>query len=1032
MRKLAFVLILFLLTGFASFAQQIKVTGKVTDASNGNPVEGAVIQVKGGKAKTIAGANGTFVINAAKGQTLTITSIGYTTQEIAVAADVSISLTVASKELTDVVVVGYGTQKRANVSGAIATLKTEDLTRRQVASASNLLQGLVPGVTVQQQSGRPGADGASIRIRGLGSFSASQAPLIVLDGVVITQNYFESIDPNAIDNISVMKDASAASIYGSRSTNGVIVVTTKRAKEKGMKISYNNFITKQVATAIPERVNAIDHMTLSNLAEQNRTGNPAAMIFPQTLIDRYRSTPANNLDIIDTDWLGAILTNNGIMHSHNITLSSGGDRVNTFTSVTYLKQQGLIPNNSYERYDIRFNPDFKISNTLTVNAVMNYNYTNTIAPSTGSPEFIIRQAIGLPAVGAGKFGEGMYGNAGQANNRNPIAMAEAAGTAFTKAHTVFSKLGFTYRPIKGLEIEGYWARDQRLPQSKNFVKNANIYTPNLTTSSYDLAGVWPGTTTLSEAWGTSVRTTYMGKASYAYTYGNHSLKALVGATSEEFRNESINASRTGFVNPNQPYLNLGSGNINNSGSAFETAIAGYFGRLNYSFADKYFLELNARRDASSRFPAAGGKQWGTFTAVSSAWIISKENFFKPLSKIISYAKLRSSMGTLGNETISDPYPFSSVYEASLYNNNLNGTSYYFNNQTALGLSVLTAANPEISWEKGKQWNAGIDISFAKYFTATADFYLKYVTDLLMTRPIMNVVGLGSPIINAGTMQNRGWEFSLNYKRTFNKLKVDATVFVADVRNRVNTTPGVPFFDGGSVRSQWGQPINSFFGYQSLGYFSDSNDIKNSPVQFGTAWSSNPAVGPKPGDIKYADINKDGVVNTLDRDFIGNQFPRYEYSINLNLSYGQFDLNLFGQGVGQRDNYLSGTGAVPFASADFAASLLEHHKDYWTATNPNALFPRLLPSGFGGNNYLASTHWIKSAAFFRIKNLNIGYRLPESVLKKVGLNAARIYVSGSNLITFTKSWKGFDPEINAANAEFYPLMKTFTAGVNITF
>jgi hypothetical protein len=332
----------------------------------------------------------------------------------------------------------------------------------------------------------------------------------------------------------------------------------------------------------------------------------------------------------------------------------------------------------------------------------------------------------------------------------------------------------------------------------------------------------------------------------------------------------------------------------------------------------------------------------------------------------------------------------------------------------------------------------LDISFLKNFTLSADYYVKTLDNMLLRRSLpASAGGLGNPFVNAGSMENRGWEISLNYRKTFGDWKLDVTGMLSDVRNNVvRLIDGLPFL-GDGIRTAPGHALNSYFGYKALGYFADSNDIKNSPVQFGLAWNPNPTQGPKPGDVKYADISgpegkPDGKVDAFDRTFLGNAFPRYEYSINLNLSYKNFDLNIFGQGVGMRDNYLSGTGAIPFASSDFAASLLAHHKNYWTPENPNALFPRLLPSGFGGNNYLLSDKWIRSAAYFRIKNVNLGYTLPDPLIKKMKIEKCRVFISGQNLLTFTPAWKGFDPEINNANAEFYPLMRTFTAGINVNF
>lgn len=1044
MKKTVVMLVYGILLSLAGLAQTGAVQGVVKDAQTGNPVEGATISVKGKTGGTTTALDGSFSLNGAAGQTLLISSIGYTRQEVAAGTEVlTILLQPVNEALTDVVVVGYGTQRRASVTGAQVQLKNTELTRRQVSSASQVLQGLAPGVSVQQQSGRPGADGASIRIRGESSILGNSSPLVIIDGLQMPTatglDALNQIDPNAIESVTVLKDAASTAIYGTRGAGGVILVKTKRATKEGMKVSYNGFVSKQDFTSIPQRVSAIDHMELSNVAERNRTGNPNASVFPQSLIDRYRNNPADNLEIIDTDWLDEVLTNNGLMHNHNIQLVTGGPKLNMFSSFTFFEQQGLMQNNKLRRYDIRINPEFKLNKWLTLTGNFAYNNSITTNPSTGSPEFIIRQAIGLPAIGGGKFGPGMYGTAAQSNNRNPIAMAESAGTSVTNGNTLLTRFGFNLHPIKGLDIEAYWGREKRNPHSRSFIKNVDIFQPNIANRTYDLIGNWPGTTSLSESWRDDVYETYLGQATYQFTIkDDHRIKVLAGAQSELTTQYFFGASRTGFINPNQPYLNLGTGNRDNNAGTQELALAGFYGRVNYSFRDKYLLEVNGRRDGSSRFSQLNDKQWGNFGSFSAGWVFSKENFMENV-KAIDFAKLRFSLGGNGNQNIgSDFYVFDAFYENAVYNNNVNGTNSYINNVTNVGLALLQFPNPNLGWETSKQWNIGLDISFLKNFTLTADYYVKTLEDMLLRRGLpASAGGLGNPFVNAGSMENRGWEVSLNYRKTFGDWRLDVTGMLSDVKNNVTgLIDGLPFL-GDGIRTAPGNALNSYFGYRALGYFADSNDIKNSPVQFGLPWNPNPTQGPKPGDVKYADISgpdgkPDGRVDANDRTFLGNAFPRYEYSINLNLSYKNFDLNIFGQGVGMRDNYLSGTGAVPFASADFAASLLEQHKDYWTPENPNALFPRLLPSGFGGNNYLLSDKWIRSAAYFRIKNINLGYTLPASLVKKMKIENCRVFISGQNLLTFTPAWDGFDPEINNANAEFYPLMRTFTAGINVNF
>jgi TonB-linked SusC/RagA family outer membrane protein len=1045
MKKQLLILLLILTSAFTAGAQQITVKGNVRSAATGNVAEGISVRVKGTNRGTITNANGDFTINANTGETLVFSGIGFSTTEIQVSNEtLEVSLPAVAGDLGEVVVVGYGTQRRSNLTGSLVQLNNAALTKRQVSSSTQVLQGLAPGVTVQQQSGRPGADGAGIRIRGESSILGNSNPLVVIDGLQLPTgtglDALNQLDPNAIESITVLKDAASTSIYGNRATSGVIIVKTKRATKKGLQVSYNNFVSKQEFTSIPERVSAIDHMLLSNVAEQNRTGNPSATVFPQSLIDRYRTTPANNLDVIDTDWLNEVLTNNGLMHNHNVQLMSGGEKVNVFASFTFFNQQGLIQNNSFRKYDIRFNPEFKLTDKLTFSATIAYNNNFIINPSTGSPEFIIRQAIGLPAIGGGKYGPGMYGTAAQSNNRNPIAMAEGAGTSETEGTTLLTRFALNFRPIRGLDLEASWGREKRNPYTKTFTKNVDIYQPNLTTQSYDKIGVWPGTTSLSESWRNDRYNIFNGQATYSFRVKEeHSFKVLAGAQSELYENYFFGASRTGFINPNQPYLNLGTGQRDNNAGVSELALAGFYGRINYGFKEKYLLELNGRRDASSRFSQARNKQWGNFASASAGWIFSREKFFDNLSKIITFGKLRVSTGGGGNQNFGSFYSFDAFYGQSNYSNPTNGTNTYINNITTVGVALLQFPNPDIAWETSQQTNIGLDLTIKNRLTITADYYVRTLKDMILQRTLpASGGGLTNPFYNAGNMTNKGWEFSANYKTRIRKLSIDVTAMISDVKNNVTgLIEGLPFLDGGSTRTQPGYALNSFFGYQALGFFSDSNEIKTSPIQFGIPWSSSAATGPKPGDVKYADISgpdgkPDGRVDAFDRTFLGNAFPRYEYSININLAYQGFDLNLFGQGVGKRNNYYSGTGAVPFASNDFAASLLEQHKDYWRPDNQNARFPRLLPSGFGGNNYQVSDLWIRSASFFRLKNVNLGYTLPASLVKKMRISSFRVFVSGQNLFTVTKAWKGFDPEINNANAEFYPVMRTYTAGINVNF
>lgn len=1048
MRKTIYLLLMLFTTLLGVKAQDIKVTGSVIESATGKPLESASVTLKG-KGKGVAtNANGDFSITVAKGESLVVSSIGYNSKEIkADDAVVNVSLDKSDNNLADVVVVGYGTQKRANLSGSVVQLNNASLIKRQVSSASQVLQGLAPGVTVQQQSGKPGADGASIRIRGEGSILGNSNPLIVIDGLQMPtgtgQDALNNIDPNVIESVTVLKDAASTAIYGNRASAGVILVKTKRANNKGLQVSYNNFFTKQSFTALPKRVGAIEHMELSNIAYLNQFPTGTALPFSITQINKYKTSPANNFDIIDTDWEKELLTNSGLMQNHNVQLMSGGERVNIFSSFTFFNQQGLIQNNSFKKYDIRFNPEFKLSDKLTLSGVLGLTNNNTINPSTGSAEFIIRQTIGLPAIGGGRYGDGMFGTAAQSNNRNPIAMAEATGNSNTEGNTLLTRMALNYKPVKGLELDASWGREKRNPYTKTFQKNADIYTPNLVTGKYDKTSVWPGVSRLSETWRNDLYQVFSGQVMYTFKVkDDHSFKVLAGAQQELTTQYFFGASREGFINPNQPYLNLGSSNIQNNAGANELALVGFFGRLNYGFRDKYLFELNARRDGSSRFSQAKDKQWGNFGSASAAWVFSKEKFFSDITKYISFGKLRGSFGGNGNQNIGSNYVFDAFYQQSNYGaiGNINGTNPYFNNLNTLGVAILQFANPDLSWETSQQWNVGLDLGFAKHFTLTVDVYNRTVKNMILPRSLPSSAGgLNDPFVNAGSMENKGWELALNYRTKVKKWGFDATFMLSDVKNNViGLVPGLPFIGGGSLRTQPGYALNSYYGLKASGYYADSNDIKASPTLYGSGWSTNPAIGPKPGDLKYQDISgvdgkPDGKIDDNDRTFIGNNFPRFEYSINLNVSYQNFDLNIFGQGVGMRENFLSGTGAVPFLATDFIPSLLDIHKDYWTPQNPNATFPRLLAGGGSyTNNFRASDWYIRSAAFFRLKNINLGYKLPANIVNKAKIAAVRVFVSTQNLFTITKAFNGFDPEIDNANGEFYPVMRTYTAGLNITF
>jgi TonB-linked SusC/RagA family outer membrane protein len=1009
-KKIYLFLVLFATLLGGVKAQDIKVTGRVTDAATGNAVEAATISVKGKTKAVASNANGDFTIFVNNGATLVISSVGFSKTEVIASAErMDISLTKDANSLADIVVVGYGTQKKANLTGAIVTIKNEDLIKRQVASTSNLLQGLAPGVTVQQQSGKPGADGAGIRIRGSGSFSASSSPLVLVDNVEMS---LDAIDPNVIDNITILKDAASTAVFGVRATNGVILITTKRAK-KGTTVSYNAFYSQQRATNLPAKLTPVEHMELRNEA---RVNSSLAKQYTDAEILLYKNSAPDNFRFFNTDWISDVLSNSGLMQNHNISLSSGSEKIGLFASGTYLSQQGLTPNTYFKKYDFRINTDVKVNEKITIKGDIVYNKSEVNDPPATS-EVIIRQAIGISAIGAGKFSDGKYGTADQSVLRNPLGLAEASGFNNSKTPSLILKGTIVYKPIKELEFEAFVANNTFNVNRKIFNKQYDIYEPNYLLNTLPLKSK-TGTSSISESYSNGKRNNYLVQGTYTSSYRKHKFKLLAGFQAEEFSSAGITASRDSLIN-NDPYLNNAiSLSRGASGGIVEGNLASGFGRFNYSFADKYLLEVNGRYDASSRFSQARNLQGGFFPSFSLGWIVSEENFFDNIKPVVNFLKFRGSFGDLGNQNIPGFYPFSSTYST--------GQNYYFGGSTSTGYAINTAANPDISWETSSQSNIGVDIGLLKNkLTITADLFKKKLGNMLLGVPIPILVGQASPLVNAGSMENKGWELGITYRNKYKDFKFDVTANISDAQNKVTDLFNQEIVNGLFI-SKVGSPINTYYGLLSDGLFQSDAEVAAAPVHSSTT---------KAGDIRYKDISgaggkPDGKIDNFDRTTLGNNFPRYEYSFNINTSWRGFDLNLFFQGVGKRQTYLSGTGAWAFSSADFIATAYKVHLDRWTPSNPQASYPRLTDGT--GINFNNSDYWMKDGKYLRLKNLALGYSLPTSTFKKLKVQQIRFYVSGQNLFTWDNYPEGFDVEKNEQNGEFYPIMRTTTVGVNIRF
>ena len=995
-RKMQLGLLLLLLIHAAGFAQttgNLTIRGKVTDESGGGPVPGASIRVKGTSTGTSSDADGNYTITAKSGDFLVYSSIGFDAQEISVGKQsvINVVLEGSKQGLEEVVVVGFGTQKKVNLTGAVSSISSKDLTARPVGQASSALQGLAAGVTVTQSSGQPGADAGNIRIRGIGTL-LDASPLVLIDGV---EGNINALDPNIIDNVSVLKDAASASIYGSRAANGVILVTTKRAKNNQLTIGYSGYAGVQNPTNLPDMVDAIDHMVLTNLAYTN-TGK--APLYNETLINNYRANPDNTDLYPNTDWQKEVLTGSGFMQSHFVTINGGGEKVRFLTSGGYFNQKGIIESSSFKRYTLRNNIDVRFSDKLSLKADVALAAASSLEPGVGTSA-VFHWMNRIPANQPFLYSNGNWGEGW--NGSNPAALTQPEG-GFRKNSSPSAQLNasLTYQPLKWLKVDLTAAPRFTQSEDNDFKRAIVTYKADGT-----VAYTTPALSTLDRSLSHSFYNNFRGTVTADNAWGEHNLKVLVGASREDYRNDQFSAFRDNFVLPDYPVLNTGSSaNQQNGGSAAEWALQSFFGRVNYDYKQKYLLEINGRYDGSSRF--ASGRKYGFFPSFSAGWRISQEPFMEGTKNVLTDLKIRASWGELGNQNIGN-YPFTSSIVSG---------SYTMGGQIVNIAALNTLANSGISWETTEMTNFGLDFTLLKNLTFTGDYYIRKSRDILYTLDIPLTVGLGAPVQNVGVVTNKGYELSLSYRNNISDFKYDVNLNFSDVLNRVVDLRGVN--RSALTVSREGYAINSLFGLEAEGLFQTDAEAAAHAKQFGTI---------KAGDIKYKDQNGDGIINDADNVIIGSTIPRYTYSFSLNGSWRGISLGAFFQGVGKADGFLYQQGIMPFFNG---GTVQQQHKDNWTPENPNAKFPRLAFSET--NNEKVSSFWVKDASYLRLKNLQLGYTLPAKLARKLSAGSARIYVNGQNLFTKDNFWKGYDVEAPVGRGDVYPQVKTYTVGLDVSF
>ncbi len=1024
MRKKLTLLISFIFIAAQMVLAQSAIKGKVTDKA-GQPLVGVSVKVQGTSTGSVTDVNGNYSINTQPNATLIATYVGYATQTVGVGglSVVNITMTEETTNLNDVVVVGFGTQKKSVVTGAISRVKASDIQDQQVLNVNQALQGRTSGVTVVNSSGAPGT-GAQIRIRGVNSINNSE-PLYVVDGVVVLNGGIENINPNDIESFEVLKDASAA-IYGSRSSNGVILVTTKKGKSGAPVLNYNGYAGYQNPITRAKVTNAEQYATLRN----------------QVAVNDGTALPYANPSSLGagTDWQDVIFDKSAFIQNHSLSIQSGTEKTSSYISFSYLNQQGTIfPDiSNYKRYNFVANNSAKLKKWLTIGQNFSYVYNRNQSNFSTNSEFggplssalnldpttpvlytgntagtvyatrpVIRNADGIPYSISQNVGQEMS---------NPLAYLETQRGNYGWSHNILGNAYVEIEPVTGLKFRTQINGKQAFFGSQSYTPLYYLGTQNNNTtnqsanrsSNRNLTWNWDNT------------------ASYSHAFGAHSFTALLGTSAFEQDEVGVNATYNNLpvANYSQLSFNYALPNANRIGGAYESQpyhVFSYFGRLNYDYNQKYLFTGIVRRDGSSKF--GSNNVYGTFPSAQVGWVATREDFF-PKNSFVDFFKLRASYGVIGNELALDPFQYTSVVGG--------GNNYVFgNDQLFIGNSPNSPANPNLKWESTHTTDIGFDAVLFKNLSLTVDLYRKVTKDMLQFVPLPGYAGFNSALrANVGDLENKGIEVELNYTKSFGDLKMNFGGNISYNHNEVTNLGVTPFLDGGSFqnssyplfRTQAGQPVSSFFGFKTLGVFHSQAEID------AYALNGNKIQGnAKPGDLKFQDTNGNGTIDAADRVFLGSQLPSYTYGLNVSANYKGFDFKIFGQGAWGNKIY-QGYRRLDIQKANYPLAAL----DAWTPTNSGSNYPRLTDTDPNKNFANPSDFYLQSGAYFRVKTAQIGYSIPKSVLSKVDIQRVRFYLSSNNLATITK-YNGFDPEIvGGVDRGLYPQSRSFLLGLDITF
>ena len=996
----------------SSEQQQKSISGKVTDSS-GSSLPGVSVVIKGTNKGIITDANGIFILSDVPANAiLQFSFVGMKTQEVKVTGKTSMNVKMEEESIgiDEVVAVGYGTQKKVNLTGSVSSVSSNSLSQRATTNPTNLLQGKVSGLRVTQPSGQPGHDDAIFEIRGLGSFGASSSPLVLVDGIV---GNLSNLAPNDIETITVLKDAASASIYGSKAANGVILVTTKQAK-KGSFIEYQLDCGVQNATRLPERItNSAEYMEMYNTARA-RSGMSA--LYTQAQIDAYKNA-TDREEYPNFDWLNYYFKP-AKMTNQYLSISNTTDKSAYKFSMNYLNQDAILPNINFKKYNAQLNFTNQINKSIKIGTNINAVFKNTseLAFGDGASEAVryvyILNPLYKPFLPDGSGRKTAWAYATEPCNINAPVVFDN-GSQNIRNYALNAQIYTDINLYKGL----VWTIKAAVNYADNTVKN-HAYA----TQEHYLYHKEPGKTdytlvnsVTSHIGGIGVSDTYY-KTILPSIYSvlnyntkidmDHNITAMVGFEQQSYKYQYLSGSRKVFPNTNVAELDAGSSDGQTlGGSAYEWALRSYFGRLGYDFKGKYLIEANARYDGTSR--VAESNRWGFFPSMSAGWRISEEKLIKDNFSWLNNLKLRASYGVLGNQEIGN-YPYQDI---------LSLTSYPFNGTMSQGALITRFTDKNLKWELTKVLDVGLDMDIKNgLFGMTFDWFKKKTSDILTTLPVPASLGLSGPITNNGELQNVGWEMELRHGKQIGEFRYDVNFIVSTFKNKllsiVVPTKGI---------NEVGLPFNSFYMYQMEGIFQSPEDIDNSAKHI--------FFTPKPGDIKIKDQNGDKIIDAKDRVSI-SPYPDFTYSFGLNVGWKRFNLSAFFQGVEGLRIRISGWGYDPFHEGSPPSV---RFRNAWTPTNHSNTIPAIYSGSSTAMDNYPSTYHLPDASYLRLKNVNLSYALPKQIVDKLKLQDLSIYVSGDNLFTFTK-FPGIDPEMAGSNnrAAQYPQVRILNAGVKLKF